>query len=108
MSQPESIHAALQPTGNDRGVSLRVKVVPGASRSKVVGMLGDRLKLSVSAPPEAGKANKAVCKLLAGVLGVSPRDVAVVAGHTQPTKTIMVTGIGVEQASQRLTSAMQR
>jgi hypothetical protein len=108
MNQPESILAALDPTANGPGVCLRVKVVPGASRDKVVGMLGDRLKVAVSAPPEAGKANKAVCKLLSGVLGVPPRDVSVTAGHTQPTKTVTVTGINVEQAAQRLTSAVQK
>lgn len=106
MSQPESIHAAVEPTTDGSGVCLRVKVVPGASRDKVVGMLGDRLKVAVSAPPEAGKANKAVCKLLSSVLGVPPRDVTVTAGHTQPAKTLMVTGISVEQAAQRLASKM--
>lgn len=107
-SQPEPVFAALEPMGNDPGVCLRVKVVPGASRDKLVGMLGDRLKIAVSAPPEAGKANQAVCKLLSGVLGVPPRDVTVTAGQTRPTKTVTVTGIGVEQAARRLASALQR
>ncbi len=105
-SQPEPIRAALEPTTDGLGVCLRVKVVPGASRDKVVGMLGDRLKIAVSAPPEAGKANKAVCKLLSRVLGLPPRDVTVTAGHTQPTKTITVIGIDVEQAARRLVSTM--
>lgn len=91
------VRAAIE--GSDNGVSLRIKVVPGASRSRVVGMLGDRLKLTVSAAPEAGKANIAVCKLLADVLGVPARDVTVTAGHTQPTKTITVIGITREQAA---------
>lgn len=106
--QPEPIRAALEPTTDGLGVCLRVKVVPGASRDKVVGMLGDRIKIAVSAPPEAGKANKAVCKLLSGVLGVPPRDVTVTAGHTQPAKTVTVTGVGVEQAAQRLASMMTK
>lgn len=108
MSQSESIRAALEPMGHGAGVYLRIKVVPGASREKVVGMLGDRLKLAVSAPPEAGKANKAVCKLLAGALGVPARDVAVTAGHTQPTKTVAVAGLGTDQAAQRLASAVRK
>lgn len=105
-SPSESIRAALDSTASGPGVCLRVKVVPGASRDKVVGMLGDRLKLAVSAPPQAGKANKAVCKLLSGVLGVPPRDVTVTAGHTQPTKTITIAGIDAEQAARRLASRM--
>jgi uncharacterized protein len=103
MACDNEIHEAIGRSG--AVVTLRVKVVPGASRSRVVGMLGDRLKLSVSAAPEAGKANKAVCKLLAGILGVPPRDVAVTSGHTQPTKTITITGISAQQLATRLAKA---
>jgi len=86
----------------DGAVRLRVKVVPGASRSRVAGMLGDRLKLSVAAPPEDGKANKAVCAMIAEMLDVPARDVAVVAGTTNPQKTLMVTGLAVSQVLGRL------
>jgi len=57
-----------------------------------VGPLGDRLKIKVSAPPEAGKANKSVCALLAHALGVPDRDVEVIHGHTSPEKTVRITG----------------
>ncbi len=75
------------------GIGLRIKAVPGASRSRVMGLLGDRLKIAVASPPEAGKANKALCKLLAKTFGLSSRDVAVVAGMTCPLKTVLLTGI---------------
>lgn len=78
------------------GVALKVKVVPGASRSKVAGVLGDRLKVAVAAPPEGGKANKAVCELLAETLGVSAKAVEVTAGHTQPRKTVVVSGVELD------------
>jgi uncharacterized protein (TIGR00251 family) len=84
------------------GVQVRVKVVPGASRSKIAGMLGDRLKVAVQAPPEGGKANKAVCELLAKTLNVPPRDVSVIAGTTQPLKTIEVLGISLCDTVERL------
>lgn len=71
---------------------VRLKVVPGAKRSEVVGVLGDRLKVRVSAPPEDGRANKAVCELLAGALGVPPRSVEVVQGTTNPEKTVRISG----------------
>lgn len=75
------------------GIVLRVKVVPGASRTKVAGVLGDRLKVSVAAPPEDGKANRAVCELMAQVFGVSLREVAIIEGHTQPRKSVSVDGV---------------
>jgi uncharacterized protein len=68
-----------------------VKVVPGASRSEIVGPLGRRLKVRVAAPPEAGKANRALVALLREWLGV--RDLEVVAGRSSPEKTIRVIGL---------------
>lgn len=85
-------------------LELRIKVVPGSSRDRIAGLLGDRLKVAVSAPPEGGKANKAVCKLLASALGVPTRDVSVTAGHTQPQKTTTILGVTVDQAVAALTS----
>ena len=51
------------------GWEIRVKAVPGSSRSRIAGVLGDRLKIQVAAPPEDGKANKAVAEVLAQWLG---------------------------------------
>jgi uncharacterized protein len=75
-----------------QGVAVRIKVVPGASRSKVVGMLGDRLKIAVAAPPEAGKANQAVRELLAEFFSLPVRDVVLAEGQTRPQKTLLLLG----------------
>jgi uncharacterized protein (TIGR00251 family) len=73
--------------------TLRVKVVPGARRDEIVGPLGERLKIRVSAPPEDGKANKAVCALVAHRLGVKASSVRVVVGHANPEKTLEIEGV---------------
>jgi len=78
------------------GFEITVKVVPGASRDRIVGPLGDALKVQVSAPPERGKANAAVESLLASVLGLQSRDVAVVRGQTSPRKTVLVCNVPVD------------
>lgn len=88
--------------GQPAGAELRIKAVPGASRDAVVGMLGDRVKVRVSAPPEGGKANKAICALIAARLGVRPGQVEVIAGHTYPEKTLRITGIDDESLRARL------
>ncbi len=62
---------------HDHAIELRVKVVPGASRSEIVGVLGDPLKIRIAAPPEKGKANQALLQLIADWLGT--KNVAVVA-----------------------------
>jgi len=65
--------------------------VPGASRSEIAGILGDRLKVRVAAPPEAGKANRALLDLLRTWLGV--REVEIVAGRSVAEKTVRVRGL---------------
>lgn len=75
------------------GVQFAVKVVPGSSRDRIVGRYGDALKVAVSAPPEAGRANQRLCELLAASLGVPARDVLVVSGTSSPRKVVQVRGV---------------
>ena len=82
-------------------IRLAVKVVPGASRSAIAGWLGDELKLRIQAPPEQGKANKSVLKLLAAALGVPAKSLRIVRGQTSAHKIIELSGISpsaLEQA----------
>ncbi len=97
MPQPEGAISSVP-----GGVQILVKAVPGASRSRIVGWLGDHLKVAVVAPPEGGKANKAICQVLAEALGVRPNDVQVAAGMSNPRKKVFAAGVTVEQAMQRL------
>ena len=79
-----------------------VKAVPGASRDVIAGVLGDRLKVRVGAPPEGGKANKAVCALLARALGVKPRDVSIRSGRSSPEKIVRIEGADADALRGRL------
>lgn len=88
------------------GLLLRVKVVPNASRTKLAGLLGDRLKLSVAAPPEQGKANEAVCQLVAKTFGLPVRHIEVTAGHTQPAKTLRLEGLSLDDALDTLSKVL--
>ena len=74
-------------------VLIAVKAVPGASRDAVAGRLGERLKVRVAAPPEGGKANKAICALLAAELGVRPSDAEVVQGLGRAEKVVRIAGV---------------
>lgn len=86
----------------DRGAVLPVKVVPASSRDRVVGVLGESLKIATSAPPEKGKANAAVARTLAKTLGVDPREVQLIAGHTGPRKEFQIAGMSAEQVRMKL------
>lgn len=73
--------------------TLAIKVVPGSSRDRVAGRYGDAVKVQVSAPPEDGKANRAVLKVLSAFLGVRPEQLAIARGHGQPRKVVEVRGL---------------
>jgi uncharacterized protein (TIGR00251 family) len=92
----------LAASSDGRATLVPVKVVPNASRSRLAGRYGDGVKVQVAAPPERGRANEAVCAVLAEALGVAARDVTVVRGHTSPTKTLRVEGLAPEEVARRL------
>lgn len=76
---------------------LPVKVVPNASRDKVVGELDEALKITVAAAPERGAANKAVCRLIARELSLRKQQVSVESGETSPHKIIHIDGVTLAQ-----------
>jgi len=90
----------LTQQGDD--VLIAVKVVPNASRDKIVGELDGALKVSVTAAPERGAANKAVCKLLARTLKIRTQQVTVDVGQTSPRKTIRINAISIDNVKERL------
>ena len=73
--------------------SLAVKVVPGASKSLVAGWLGKELKLRIAAPPEKGKANAAVLKLLEAELNIGVKSLRIARGRTSAHKMIEIDGL---------------
>jgi uncharacterized protein len=79
-----------------------VKVVPNASRTRIVGKLGDALKIQVAAPPERGKANEAVIEVLAQFFGVKMGEIELLNGHTQARKTFLLKGVNDAAIAARL------
>ncbi|HUB09605.1 MAG TPA: DUF167 domain-containing protein [Myxococcales bacterium] len=78
------------------GVDLLLQVQPRASRTRVVGEHGGRLKIQLAAPPVDGAANAALIEFLARELGVPRRDVTLVAGEAGRRKTVRVLGVNAE------------
>ena len=70
----------------------------------MVGRHGEAWKVRVAAPPEGGRANEAVVRLLADTLGLRRRDVAIVAGHGARDKVVTLIGIDAEELEARLGS----
>ncbi|MFA7234124.1 MAG: DUF167 domain-containing protein [Terrimicrobiaceae bacterium] len=77
-------------------MKISIKVVPGASRSGIVGWLGDSLKVRIQAPATDGKANDALCAFLASEFGLPVRAVRIAAGFSSRKKIVEMDGLSRE------------
>jgi uncharacterized protein (TIGR00251 family) len=75
------------------GTILPVRVTPKSSRTGILGVREGALRLAVAAPPEKGKANQAVIKLLAARLAIPRSRFILLAGETSRAKRILVSGV---------------
>jgi uncharacterized protein (TIGR00251 family) len=76
----------------DGALVVDVLVQPRASRAGVGPVVGDRVRVSVTAPPVDGKANAAVIEAVAEAFGVRRADVSIVRGETGRRKTLRIAG----------------
>lgn len=74
------------------GIRLAVRLQPRASRNQVVGVMGDRLKVALTAPPVEGAANAACQAFLAELFKVSKGSVRLVGGEKSRDKLWEITG----------------
>ncbi len=77
-------------------VRFGVRVQPRASRSEIVGVHGDALKVRLSAPPVDGAANAALVEFIAEALGVPRRCVRIVGGENARSKIVEVDAANAE------------
>jgi uncharacterized protein YggU (UPF0235/DUF167 family) len=85
------------------GVAVAVKVHPRSRRPGVHGIAlaadGERLRIGVIEAAEGGRANRAVCAVLATALGTARSAVRLRAGATSREKVLHVTGDPTDLAS---------
>lgn len=74
-------------------ISVKIKVEPRSSKSGIVGLYGDALKVKLTSPPVEGKANRELVEVLARTCGVGKSDVEIVSGKRSKNKVVRITGI---------------
>lgn len=79
------------------GLEVFIRVTPKASANRLQGLIANaagsaRVKVQVTAVPEAGKANAAVIRLLSKAWKIPRSDFTVISGHTARNKTLLITG----------------
>lgn len=88
------------------GILLPVQAKPKAGRNALAGVHAGRLKVAVTAAPEKGKANAAVLDVLAAALGLKRSQLSLIAGETDPRKTVLVTGVTADDLRGRVAAAL--
>ena len=89
------------------GMEFPVQAVAGSSRERVIGLHGDALRIAVVAPPENGRANDALARILAA-LGTRPSEVAIVSGHASRRKGVRAHVPSPDAARERLECSICR
>jgi uncharacterized protein (TIGR00251 family) len=72
---------------------VEVRLRPRGGADALIGFVDGVLQARVSAPPVDGKANRALCKLVAKRAGVAPSRVSVLRGEKSRDKLLLVEGI---------------
>jgi len=81
---------------------LKLRVSPGARRPGIAGRHGDAWKVRVAEPPEDGRANDAVVRLVSNALGVSAE---LVSGFASRDKVVAVDGVTAADIERLLSAA---
>jgi uncharacterized protein (TIGR00251 family) len=91
----------LRATEASDAVTVDIVVQPRASREGI-SLMGDRLKVSVNAPPVDGKANEALIRVLADALSVPKANIEILRGETGRRKTVRIRGVTLARLLQTL------
>jgi uncharacterized protein (TIGR00251 family) len=84
------------------GATFRVKVHPRAHKNAITSVVGDALKLALTAPPVDGRANEACTDYLAEFLNVPRSSVTIAAGETSRQKLVCAAGLSAAQVEEKL------
>jgi len=89
-----------------KGTAFAVKVHPRARKNAITGVVGDALKLALTAPPVDGKANQAVIEFFADLFAIPRASVTIASGETSRNKVVRIAGVNRPAIELRLTQAL--
>jgi hypothetical protein len=87
-------------TGND--IIIKVKIVPGSSKNKIIGVYNDSLKITITAPPVEGKANKKCIAYLAKYFDMAKSKIEIISGKNSKNKLIKIYDISQKEFLDKL------
>jgi len=75
------------------GIAISVKVEPRSSKKGVSGIMGDVLKVKLTAPPVEGAANEQLIEVIAEMAGVKKSNISIVRGGSSKNKVVLIRGV---------------
>jgi hypothetical protein len=101
---------AFQVSETSEGARFLVRVAPRASRTAIIGLMGDgsqmALKIALQAPPVEGRANAALIEFLADLLRVSRSSVQIAGGEHGRNKSVVVRGRSAREVEALIEQAL--
>jgi uncharacterized protein (TIGR00251 family) len=97
----------IAPTPHEEGWVLAVHAQPGARRSGVLGEHNGALKVAVTAPPDGGRANKALLEALREALDLKRSQMELIAGPTSRDKRFLIRDVTREELTRRLDALLR-
>ncbi|HEU4401754.1 MAG TPA: DUF167 domain-containing protein [Candidatus Polarisedimenticolia bacterium] len=94
--------AGLDLIETEGGCRILLRVNPAGHRDRIAGPYGSRLRVTVAAAPERGRANDSVIRLLASALGLPPSRLWLVSGARSQDKVVQVDGCSAADLRRRL------
>ena len=88
-------------------MNLSVKVIPSSSRDCIAGWLEGTLKIKVSTPPEKGRANQSVQRIMEKALGLPRGSVSIIKGKTSVNKTLEIPSLSEAEVYRRLSGPVR-
>lgn len=88
------------------GIEIRIYIQPRASKTEIVGLYGEALKIRVASPPVDGQANAELCRFLARHVGVSPQYVQLKSGFSSRQKRVFIEGKTLYDVAAALTESL--
>ncbi|HEX3156025.1 MAG TPA: DUF167 domain-containing protein [Candidatus Angelobacter sp.] len=85
-----------------KGITFAIKVHPRARKNEITGIVGDALKLALTAPPVEDRANQAVIEFFADLFAIPRSSVTIASGETSRNKVIRIAGVSKPTVEQRL------
>ena len=93
-------------TESAKGVTFSVKVHPRARKKAITGVIGDALKLALTAPPVEGRANQAVIEFFAELFEIPRSSVTIASGETSRNKQVRIAGLTRAAVAARLSERL--